>query len=88
MDSRSVGVEEEFLLVEPDTGRPGTACGPAERRQDDGSPQALGHVRGDPPDHVDLAVVEAVLRVLAVQAHRAPALPAADEPEFRIIPGF
>ncbi len=27
MDSRSVGVEEEFLLVEPDTGRPKAVAG-------------------------------------------------------------
>ena len=27
MDSRSVGVEEEFLLVEPDTGRPKVVAG-------------------------------------------------------------
>jgi hypothetical protein len=36
-------------------------------------------VRDDPPDHVDLAVVEAVFRILAVQADRTPALLAADE---------
>ena len=27
MDSRSVGVEEEFLLVEPETGRPKAVAG-------------------------------------------------------------
>ena len=59
--------------------RRGSVCGRAERAEGDGSPQALGHVRGDPPDHVDFPVVEAVLRVLAVQADRAPALLAADE---------
>jgi len=42
-------------------------------------------VRGDPPDHVDLLVVEAVLRVLAVQAHRTPALVAADENRAQLV---
>jgi len=42
-------------------------------------------VRGDPPDHVDFPVVEAVLRVLAVQADRAPALLAADEDRAELV---
>jgi hypothetical protein len=71
------------ILVEQDdawhAGRRGGLGGRAERPQRDGAPQAFGHVLGDPSDHVDLLVVEAVLRALTVQAHRAPALLAADE---------
>jgi hypothetical protein len=76
-------------MVEQDdaghAGRRGGLDGRTERPQRHGPPQAFGHVRGDPPDHVDLLVVEAVLRVLAVQAHRAPALLAADKNRAQLV---
>jgi hypothetical protein len=71
--------------VSANCGRRGGLGGRAERPQRHGPPQAFGHVRGDPPDHVDLLVVEAVLRVLSVQAHRAPALIAADENRAQLV---
>ena len=78
----------QVLTEQDDSGCAGRRCtlgGRTERAQGDGSPQALGHVRGDPPDHVDLPVIKAVLGVLAVQADRAPALLAADEDRAQLI---
>ena len=56
MGVRSVGVEEELLLVEPDTGRPRAvaaavlAAGRAAGARGDGSPGngSPGNGRGDP----------------------------------------
>ena len=58
MDSRSVGVEEEFLLVEPETGRPkavaGTVLqesGPESGKDLEGELQRPPQPRGRPNHH-------------------------------------